>query len=78
MFRRFRVRVRFARAGDVMLRVLIMLFILAIPFAAAADAFIIERYLTDLLPSSFLDLLQPHFRAARERLDGEPRPRRGT
>lgn len=39
MLRRFRVRVRFARAGDVMLRVLIMLFILAIPFAAAAEVY---------------------------------------
>ena len=35
-----------------------------------------ERYLHDLLPSSMIDGLQPHFKAARKRLGAEPKPDR--
>ena len=33
-----------------------------------------ERHLRDLLPLPMLDHLQPHFRAARKRLESEPKP----
>lgn len=36
-----------------------------------------ERHLRDLLPLPMLDQLQPHFKAARKRLDAEPRADRG-
>lgn len=36
-----------------------------------------ERHLRDLLPLPMLDQLQPHFKAARKRLDSEPKPDRG-
>ena len=36
-----------------------------------------EQYLHDLLPIPMLNQLQPHFKAARKRLDVEPRPNRG-
>jgi predicted DNA-binding transcriptional regulator YafY len=36
-----------------------------------------ERQLRDLLPLPMLDQLQPHFKAARKRLESEPRPDRG-
>lgn len=37
----------------------------------------VEQHLRDLLPAPMADLLQPHFKAARKRLDAEPKPHRG-
>ena len=36
-----------------------------------------ERHLSQMLPTSTLDHLRPHFKAAHERLDAEPKPQRG-
>lgn len=36
-----------------------------------------ERHLRDLMPSPMFDQLQPHFKAARKRLEGEPKPTQG-
>lgn len=37
----------------------------------------VEQHLRDLLPAPMVDQLQPYFKAARKRLDAEPKPHRG-
>jgi len=51
-----------------------------LPGLTVAEALVLalaEQHLSTLLPKSFTQQLQPHFKAAKHRLDGEPTPQRG-